>query len=72
MNNNNKGDVTKCDDDGTAPIWIAAQNGHAPCISQLLASLADPRSSWNGTSALEKARSEGHAECVRVLEAALQ
>jgi ankyrin repeat protein len=64
--------VTKCDDDGSSPILIAAQKGHAPCISQLLASRADPRSSWNGTSALEKARAKGHAECVRVLEAALQ
>ena len=64
--------MTKCKNDGVSPIFIAAYNGHAPCISQLLASLADPRSSWNGTSALEIARSEGHAECVRVLEAALQ
>ena len=67
-----KGDVTKCRNDGVSPIFMAAFNGHAPCISQLLASRADPRSSWNGTSALEKARAKGHAECVRVLEAALQ
>ena len=65
------GDVNKCDNDGTSPIWNADQNGHAECLQLLLASRADPRSSWKGTSALDTARKRNHAECVRLLEAAL-
>jgi ankyrin repeat protein len=66
------GDVNKCNSNGVSPIYIAALEGHADCLTQLILSGGDPRSSWNGTSALDKARSKGHAECVRVLEAALQ
>jgi len=65
------GDVNKCNNEGVSPIFRAASNRHAACITQLLSSRADPRSSWNGTSALDIAREKGHAECVRVLEAAL-
>ena len=65
------GDVNKCINDGTSPIFIAAQNGHADCLKLLLGAGADPRSRFNGTSALDKAREKGHTECVRALEAAL-
>jgi ankyrin repeat protein len=65
------GDVNKCDNDGRSPIYIAASSGHSVCISHLLASRADPRSTCNGTSALNVARQNNHLECVRVLEAAL-
>jgi hypothetical protein len=65
------GDVNLCNNDGVSPIFIAADKGHTTCITQLLASRADPRSSWKGTSALDRAREKGHTECVRVLEAAL-
>ena len=65
------GDVNKCDNNGFSPIYVAAQNGHAECLQLLLASRADPRSSWKGTSALDTARKRNHAECVRLLEAAL-
>ena len=65
------GDVNKCRNDGLSPIYTAAGNGHAECLKLLLASRADPRSSWKGTSAMEAARQKGHTECVRALEAAL-
>jgi ankyrin repeat protein len=65
------GDVNKCINDGRSPIYIAACYGHAECLQLLLASRADPRSSWKGTSALERSRQKKLAECVRVLEAAL-
>jgi ankyrin repeat protein len=65
------GDVNACDTSGTSPIWIAAQNGHADCIAQLLSSLADPRSSWNGLSAINQASQKGYWDCVHLLEAAL-
>ena len=68
------GDVNKCDNDGASPIFVAAQKSskdHAACISQLLLSGADPRSSFKGASSLEVARQQGHSESVRVLEAAL-
>jgi ankyrin repeat protein len=65
------GDVNKCHNDGTSPICIAAQNGHADCLKILLASRADPRSSFKGVSALGIARHSNHTECVRALEAAL-
>ena len=54
-----------------SPIYIAASSGHSACISQLLASGADARSIYNGTSALDIARQNNHTESVRVLEAAL-
>jgi ankyrin repeat protein len=65
------GDVNKCMNDGCSPIFIAAFKGHADCLIILLAAGADARSSWKGTSALDKARQKNHSECVRVLEAAL-
>jgi ankyrin repeat protein len=65
------GDVHKCNNDGASPICTAAQEGHAACVELLLASGADPRSSWNGFSALDVARRKLHAECARLLEAAL-
>jgi ankyrin repeat protein len=65
------GDVNKCTNECKAPIFIAAEKGHAACISQLLSSGADPRSSVNGTSALDVSLQNGHSECVHVLEAAL-
>ena len=65
------GDVNKCDNDGRSPIYIAASSGHSACISQLLASRADARSTYNGTSALDIARQNNHNDSVRVLEAAL-
>ena len=68
----NGGDVNKCNSYGVSPIYVAAQEGHAACLTQLLSRGGDPRSSWNGTSALDIARRKGHAECVRALEAALQ
>ena len=54
-----------------APIYVAAQEGHAECLKLLLASHADPRSNYKGTSALDIARKNQHAECMRLLEAAL-
>ena len=65
------GDVNKCRNDGVSPIFMATVQGHADCLNILLAAGADPRSSWKGTSALDKARQKNHSECVRVLEAAL-
>ena len=66
------GDVNKYRNDGASPIYVAAYSGYAAVVQQLLAARADPRSSWNGISALEKARQKGHVECVRLLEAAMQ
>ena len=54
-----------------APIYVAAQEGHAECLKLLLASRADARSNFKGTSALDIARKKQHAECTRLLEAAL-
>ena len=54
-----------------APIYVAAQEGHAECLKLLLASHADPRSNYKGTSALDIARKNQHAEYMRLLEAAL-
>jgi hypothetical protein len=67
-----RGDVNWCDSNGRSSIIIASSKGHVLCVEQLLASLADPRSSRDGKSALDLARRYGHLECVRVLEAALQ
>jgi hypothetical protein len=66
------GDVNRYRNDGASPIYVAAYSGYAAVVQQLLAARADPRSSWKGISALDKARQKGHMECVRLLEAAMQ
>jgi hypothetical protein len=65
------GDVNMCSDSGMSPICTAARNGHADYLKLLLAARADPRSSYNGTSALDMAREKNHTDCAAVLEAAM-
>ena len=36
------GDVSKCDNDGVSPIYLAAEKGHAHCLQLLLGAGADP------------------------------
>jgi hypothetical protein len=66
------GDVNKCQDDTRSPIFTAASYGKTSSVAQLLSSRADPRSSFNGVSAVDEARSRGHKECARLLEDAMQ
>ena len=66
------GDVNKCQDDTRSPIFTAASYGKTSSVAQLLSSRADPRSSFNGVSAVDEARSRGHKDCARLLEDAMQ
>jgi ankyrin repeat protein len=65
------GDVNKCKNDGTSPIYVAAEKGHAKYLKLLIGAGADPRNNFKGTFALDIARQKQHAECTRLLEAAL-
>jgi ankyrin repeat protein len=64
--------VDKCMKDGRSALYLAVESGATLCVAQLLAQKADPRSSWNGLSALDLARQKERLECVRLLEDALQ
>jgi ankyrin repeat protein len=55
------GDFNKCLSLGFSPICMAAGSDYSDCLKLLLASRADPHSSWSGHSALGAACQEQHA-----------
>jgi hypothetical protein len=53
---------------GTTPVWIAAQNGHVDAISVLAEKGADVNTPIkNGATPLYIATKQGHADAIRVL-----
>jgi ankyrin repeat protein len=65
------GDVNKCANDGTSPIYIAAQNGCADCLQLLLAAGGDVNKCANdGASPIFIAAQNGRADCLQLLLAA--
>ena len=60
--------VDSADVDGTTPLTIAAQRGHAQCVRALIMARADMEASRaDGMGALAYAALGGHAPCVRLL-----
>jgi hypothetical protein len=63
-----KADVNAAGDDGTTPLHIAAEEGHAEAVRMLLEAKADVNAaSDTGRTALRQALVSGSKECVQLL-----
>jgi hypothetical protein len=68
-----KGDVNKCNYAGESPLFAAAENGHADCVSLLLSAgahlnlCAADLGEFSGWSPLHIAAFHGRADCLKLL-----
>ena len=60
--------MNKCNNNDLSPIYIAAQNGHASCITLLVSCGGDVNKfENNGISPIFIAACNGHADCLKAL-----
>ena len=60
--------MNKCKSNGFSPIYIAAEKGHAACLTQLLSNGGDVnKCDDDGTSPIWIAAQVGHAACLTQL-----